>query len=138
MAELKAEKNNKMTNKIFTANELKDYILEKRKTNPKYLAYCEVEKFYDIPKGTRLYFGIYDGICGNYISTYDEDTDYKNKNFKFDYGHYYSWHDYYKGKFILIEEEVEVKESEIKVLEEIKIPKVIEYKDRRYVLEREK
>ena len=118
-------------NKILTANELKDYILEKRKTNPKYLAYCEVEKFYDIPKGTRLYFGIYDGICGNYISTYKEETDNKNENFKFDYNFSYSWHSYYKGKFILIEE-VEVKESEIK------IPKVIEYKNRRYVLEKEK
>lgn len=114
--------------KQFTANELRDYILEQRKTNPKYLAYCEVEEFKDIPKGTKLYFG----ICNDKISTYDEDTEYKNEILS---GWSESWHFHYKGKFILIEE---VKESEIKVLEEIKIPKVIEYKDRRYVLEREK
>ena len=83
-----------MTKKTFTADELRDYILEKRKTNPNYLAYCELTKgFYDIPKWTRLYFGIFE----NRISTYDEEMNSKY------------WHNQYKGEFILIKEKVKSK-----------------------------
>ena len=108
-----------MKQKIFTTNELRDYILKKRKTNPDYLTYCELTKgFYDILKGTKLYFGILE----DYISTYDEETKSKNRKFgyDFDYAWSFDWHPYYKGKFILIKEPkeqknaVKVKESKVK------------------------
>lgn len=89
--------------KTLTVNELKDYILKQRKTNPDYLAFCEItENLIGIPKGTRLYFGISD----NHISTYNEDTNNKNKKFEynFDYGWRFAWNIDYKSKFILIDE----------------------------------
>ena len=105
-----------MTNKTFTADELRDYILKQRKTNPDYLAYCELtEGFYYIPEGTKLYFGIFE----NRISTYDEETNYKNKIYYFDYEWSFDWHLYYKGKFILIKEPKEQKNA-VKVKSKVK------------------
>lgn len=84
------------------AQELYEYIKEHGTTK------CvTTDAVYEIPKDTILYFdkSPYPG----YISTFDCDTEEMNKQFEysFDYHWHMSWHDTYKGKFILLTDDTE-------------------------------
>jgi len=58
------------------------------------------EEFEDIPKGTKLYFG----IDNDFISSYEVDTKNRNKqfNYDFDYEWFGGWYSVYEGEFELI------------------------------------
>ena len=71
--------------------ELTEYIKEYGITLAK-----TTEDFAEIPKGTKLWFGLY----GIGISSYDDDTKDKNKEFGYNFNHQWIWANY-KGKFIV-------------------------------------
>jgi hypothetical protein len=106
-----------------TANELLQYIKKNGITLVK-----TTKDFKKIPKGTKLYLGRWEG----YVSSYDCYTEKKNKKFNYDFDYEWeaSWYDYYKGKFIILEEN-----EEVKVIKKEEIPTKIKYKNRVYVLE---
>ena len=62
------------------------------------------ENLREIPKGTKLWFG----LDGEVINTWNNFTDNKNKefNYDFDYEWYNYWKNLYKGSFELVEEEL--------------------------------
>lgn len=86
-------------NEDLTANELLDYVKGHGITKVRL-----TEGFNGIPKGTVLYVG-YDTSS---ISSYSSIVGDKNKQFKYDFGVSWAcfWHERYKGKFVLVDDEI--------------------------------
>jgi len=84
------------TKKELNYNEFLEYLKKNGITKA-----TTTQRFFDIPKGTILYFGIYTEI----ISTYNHCTEYLNKKFGYKYNSQWdiSWKRIYTGKFIIEE-----------------------------------
>ena len=83
-------------------NELYNYIKEHGITKAR-----TTEDYETVPKSTELWFGIND----EYISTFNDDTDNKNKDFGYDFYYQLIWGKYYKGQFELVDNIVKEKDG---------------------------
>jgi len=85
------------TENVLTRDEFRDYIVKNGITKAK-----TTKDFYDVPKGTVLYFG----VDHNSVKSYDKYVNNMNKDFGYDFDYSWRWSDdsSYDGSFELVDD----------------------------------